>query len=192
MGEGGPRKRRCVDAWAKEHGDAVAAWVKDNPGTPEPAATDLAVVFFDDWSATKPGTWPSLAEHPGPDGKTVKVVEPVQEGADIQSVFFEMWREDHPDVALDEVPADLVTTSGSGLDPDITLENARYQLDRVAAAWATDTKREPAAVRAEVERILAENAHAPLGGLWGADMVNVLEVNLALRTRYGDPGGSTT
>ena len=62
----------------------------------------------------------------------------------------------------------------------------------MAAAWANDTKRDPAAVRAEIETILAENAHAPLGGLWGADMVNVLEVNLALRTRYGDPGGSTT
>ena len=185
-----PGNAAAVDAWAKEHADAVAAWVKDNPGTPEPAATDLAVVFFDDWSATKPGTWPSLAEHPGPDGTTVKVVEPVQEGADIQSVFFEMWREDHPDVALVEVPADLVTTSGSGLDPDITLDNARYQLDRVTAAWATDTKRDAAAVRAEIETILGENAHAPLGGLWGVDMVNVLEVNLALRKRYGDPGAA--
>jgi|SRR5262245_11217845 len=67
---------------------------------------------------------------------------------------------------------------------------ARYQLDRVAAAWATDTKRDPAAVRGEIEKILAANAHAPLGGLWGVDMVNVLEVNLALRTRYGEPGAS--
>jgi len=149
------------------------------------------VVFFDDWSATKPGTWPSLAEHPGPDGTTVKAVEPVKEGAEIQSVFFEMWREDHPDAALAEVPADLVTTSGSGLDPDITLENARYQLDRVAAAWAQDTKREPAAVRNEIDQLLAEKAHAPLGGLWGVDMVNVLEVNLELRKRYGEPGGGS-
>src|SRR5262245_35908456 len=184
-----PGNAAAVDAWAKEHADAVAAWVKDNPGTPEPAATDLAVVFFDDWSATKPGTWPSLAEKPGPDGTTVKVVEPVEEGAEIQSVFFEMWREDHPDVPLVDVPADLVTTSGSGLDPDITLENARYQLDRVAAAWAADTKREPATIRVDIEKLLAEHAHAPLGGLWGVDMVNVLEVNLALRTRYGEPGG---
>src|SRR4029077_15669759 len=113
-------------------------------------------------------------------GGKVKSVEPVREGAEIQSVFFEMWREDHPDAALAEVPADLVTTSGSGLDPDITLENARYQRDSVAAAWAEDTKREPAAVRNEIERLLAEKAHAPLGGLWGVDMVNVLDVNLEL------------
>jgi K+-transporting ATPase ATPase C chain len=58
----------------------------------------------------------------------------------------------------------------------------------VAAACATDTKRDTAAVRAEIEKILGENAHAPLGGVWGVDMVNVLEVNLALRERYGDPG----
>jgi potassium-transporting ATPase KdpC subunit len=88
------------------------------------------------------------------------------------------------------VPADLATTSGSGLDPDITLENAPYQLDRVAAAWANDTKHDPTAVRGEIEGILRENAHAPLGGLWGVDMVNVREVKLALRTRYGDPAAA--
>jgi K+-transporting ATPase ATPase C chain len=103
-----------------------------------------------------------------------------------------MWREEHPDVALADVPADLVTTSGSGLDPDITLENARYQLDRVAAAWAQDTKRDPTVVRKEIEGLLAEKVHAPLGGLWGVDMVNVLELNLELRRRYGEPGGGST
>ena len=109
-----------------------------------------------------------------------------------RTTLFEMWREDHPDAVLSEVPADLVTTSASGLDPDITLENARYQLDRVAAAWAQDTKREPASVRNEIEQLLATKAHAPLGGVWGVDMVNVLEVNLELRRRYGEPGGGST
>ena len=46
-----------------------------------------------------------------------------------------------------DVPGDMVTTSGSGLDPHITLENAEYQLDRVASKWAADTKRDPAEVR---------------------------------------------
>src|SRR5262249_10174556 len=188
-----PGNAAAVDAWAEDHAEAVAEWGEAEPAAPAPAATDRAVVVFDDWSATKPGTWPSLAEHAGPDGTTVKAVEPVKEGAEIQSVFFEMWREDHPDAALADVPADLVTTSGSGLDPDITLENARYQLDRVAAAWAQDTKRDPVIMRKEIEGLLAEKSHAPLSGLWGVDMVNVLEVNLELRRRYGEPGhGSTT
>ena len=41
-----------------------------------------------------------------------------------------------PDADLKLIPADAVTTSGSGLDPDITLDNALWQLDRVAGAWA--------------------------------------------------------
>lgn len=82
--------------------------------------------------------------------------------------------------------------SGSGLDPHITLKNALYQLDRVADAWAQQTHRDPDALREEITDILHQQAFAPLGGLVGVQMVNVLEVNLALRTRYGEPAGSAT
>lgn len=85
---------------------------------------------------------------------------------------------DHPDADLQNVPGDLVTTSGSGLDPDIMLQNAEYQLDRVASRWAADTKRDPATVRREIDQILQSNARAPFGGLAGEKMVRVLEVNL--------------
>jgi K+-transporting ATPase ATPase C chain len=98
-----------------------------------------------------------------------------------------MWRQDHPDADLQNVPGDLVTTSGSGLDPDITLENAEYQLDRVASKWAADIQRDPAAIRREIEQILQACAKAPFAGLAGEKMVNVLEVNLGLRKRYGAP-----
>ena len=187
-----PANAAFVDEWSKAHPDKVAQWVKDNPDTPAPAAADLAVIFFDDWSATAPGKFPSLVEHTGADGKSTKAIEPVAEGSDIQSIFFDMWRQDHPDVALEDVPGDLVTTSGSGLDPHITLQNARFQLDRVADAWAKDTKRDPGQLHREIEQVLQQKAFAPLGGLVGEQVVNVLEVNLELRKRYGEPGGATS
>ena len=109
------------------------------------------------------------------------------EGTDIQAIFFDMWRQDHADAALQDIPGDLVTTSGSGLDPHITLQNAIFQLDRVAAAWAEATKRDPATIRTAIARLLQEHAAAPLGGLAGEKLINVLEVNLALRTQYGAP-----
>ena len=68
-----------------------------------------------------------------------------------------------------------------------TLENAKYQLDRVASKWATDTKRDPAQVRLEIGQMLQTDAFAPLGGLVGEKMVNVLQVNLELTKRYGAP-----
>ena len=79
-----------------------------------------------------------------------------------------------------DVPADLVMASGSGLDPHITLQSALYQLDRVADAWAKRTGREKAGLRRTIEQLLREKAAAPFGGLAGIELINVLEVNLAL------------
>jgi K+-transporting ATPase ATPase C chain len=114
-------------------------------------------------------------------------VQIVDSGSDIQSNFFDMWRQDHADVALLDVPGDMVTSSGSGLDPHITLQNAEFQLDRVAPKWAADTKRNADEVRKEIEQILQDKATAPFGGLVGEKMINVLEVNLLLRQKYGAP-----
>ena len=97
-----------------------------------------------------------------------------------------MWLQEHPEVDLERVPGDMVMSSGSGLDPHITLDNAIWQLDnRVAAAWAkktgtTDEKK----LRDQIEQLLRDKSHAPLGGLVGVPLINVLEVNLALKDRY--------
>jgi K+-transporting ATPase ATPase C chain len=182
-----PKNGAYVDSWAKAHPVIVAQWIKDNPGTPQPKADDLAIVFFENFSKENPGKFPSSVTHTGSDGKTKTTIEPVKEGSDIQSIFFDMWRQDHPEADLQDIPGDLVTTSGSGLDPHITLQNAEYQLDRVASKWATNLKRDPATVRKEIEQTLQENASAPWFGLAGEKFVNVLEVNLELRKRYGAP-----
>ena len=167
-----------VTTWASAHKAEVDQWVKDNPDTPEPKPEDLAVIFFKSFSATHPGTFPAAV------GEKEKHIEPVREGTDIQGTFFDMWLQEHPDAALEPVPADMVMASGSGLDPHITLKSALYQLDRVAGKWAELTKRDQAQVRKEIEGMLSDRAEAPLGGLVGVKLVNVLEINLALRDRY--------
>jgi K+-transporting ATPase ATPase C chain len=174
-----------VTSWQQDHPDEVAQWIKDNPDNTEPKPEDLAVPFFVSYAKAHPGTFPSAVEHKTPDGKTEKRVEPVKEGTDIQGIFFDMWRQEHPQADLEPVPADMVMASGSGLDPHITLSNALYQLDRVAARWAAETKRDQTQLRWEIEALLRQKAEAPLGGLVGVDLVNVLEVNLALRDRFG-------
>ncbi|MFZ1978322.1 MAG: potassium-transporting ATPase subunit C [Bacteroidota bacterium] len=176
-----------VSDWEKTHPDIVSQFIKSNPSTPKPAPTDLAVTFFQSFSNDNPGKFPSVVSDTAPDGKSIKVIKAVNTGSDIQSIFFEMWRQDHATVALQNIPGDMVTTSGSGLDPHITLQNAQYQLDRVAAKWASDLKRDTIIVRREIEEIVQKDASAPLAGLAGEKIVNVLEVNLALRNRYGTP-----
>jgi potassium-transporting ATPase KdpC subunit len=182
-----PTHAAYVNAWAKAHPEIVAQFMKNNPGAPKPAASDLAMVFFEHFSKDHPGTFPCSVTRPSTGGQQVTEIAPTADCADIRAVFFDMWRQDHPNAPLQNIPGDYVTKSGSGLDPDITLENAEFQLNRVASKWATDLKRDPSQVRQEIQTLLLAHAFSPAGGLFGGPIINVLEMNLALRNRYGAP-----
>jgi len=70
------------------------------------------------------------------------------------------------------VPIDMVTTSASGLDPDITPDNALYQAPRIAAARRIS--------EAALRQLIAAHTRARDLGVFGESRVNVLELNLAL------------
>jgi K+-transporting ATPase ATPase C chain len=180
--------------WAKDHTGLAEQWIKDNTDAValflgRPVATvkdqpgDTAKEFFPAHAKQHPGSWPTVEDFTDAAGQTAKRIKPVREGTDIQAYLFDVWLQEHRDADLEQVPADLVMASASGLDPHITLKNAHYQLERVVAAWAEKTKADPAVIRKQIERILEEKTESPLGGLAGVPLVNVLEVNLSLSER---------
>lgn len=78
----------------------------------------------------------------------------------------------NPDADTDAVPVDLVTCSGSGLDPEISPDAAEYQVPRLAKATGKSED--------EVRDIIAQCTKGRFLGVFGEPTVNVLKVNLML------------
>ena len=78
----------------------------------------------------------------------------------------------HPGLRLSDIPADLITASGSGLDPDISIKAARLQAGRIAVVRKIS--------REDIERLIEKTTEGPFLGFLGPQKVNVLKLNLAL------------
>ena len=78
--------------------------------------------------------------------------------------------------AVGEVPSDLITASASGLDPHISPEGALFQAARIAAARHAEVT--------QIQDLIAQNSQGRLWGLFGAPVVNVLDLNLKLDERW--------
>jgi K+-transporting ATPase ATPase C chain len=78
----------------------------------------------------------------------------------------------NPDIKRSDIPADLVTASGSGLDPNISVQAAKVQMSRIAKLRGI--------TEAEVEKLVDSFIEKPFLGLFGPEKINVLRLNIAL------------
>jgi len=78
----------------------------------------------------------------------------------------------NPSVKKSEMASDLVTSSGSGLDPDISPQSAFIQVNRIAAARNIS--------QIKIKQLVENNIQHPLLNLFGTSKVNVLKLNIAL------------
>lgn len=186
-----------IGAWASSHPAIIEVWKKANPNaTEEPKPENLVALFFASYSQACPGKWPGIVEVEGPDHAKLRRIEPVDSDEQlapntptISGNLFEMWLRDPANKDrvsdLEPVVADMVMTSGSGLDPDITLRNALsvYQLNRVASK-RTPKNGDVHSTRAQISALVRSLSYTPLSGAIGEPLVNVLELNRALDEQF--------
>jgi potassium-transporting ATPase KdpC subunit len=120
--------------------------VNPSTGTPEPYAADN-----------------SAASNLGPTNSVL--IQTVQQR-------IAALKKENPNAPPGPVPVDLVTSSGSGLDPDITVAGALYQVPRIAQVRGLS--------ESTVRQVVMDHVQGRFLGIFGEDHVNVLDLNLAL------------
>ena len=83
----------------------------------------------------------------------------------------------NPDVKREDIPTDLLTASGSGLDPHISPASAAIQVPRMAQASGLSEE--------AIQTIIDEHTSGKLFGVFGEETVNVVEVNIAVGMAMG-------
>lgn len=78
----------------------------------------------------------------------------------------------NPGIVKSEIPADLVTASGSGLDPNFSVQAAKIQAKRIAKVRNIE--------EVKINNLIANHIEKPLIGLFGPEKINVLKLNIAL------------
>lgn len=99
-------------------------------------------------------------------GPTSEVLKQRVEG-DIKTFL-----EKNPTLSKEDISSELVSQSGSGLDPDITPLGAKIQVDRIAKATGIS--------KDDLNKLIDENTKGKWMGLYGTERVNVLELNMAV------------
>ena len=83
------------------------------------------------------------------------------------------WQKQNPDVPVSSLPVDLITNSGSGLDPDISPESAKAQIPRISSLTGVSAD--------QLQALVQQNTSSRQLGIFGEPAVNVLKLNLALQ-----------
>ncbi len=78
----------------------------------------------------------------------------------------------NPEVKKSEIPVDLVTASGSGLDPHISVQAANVQVKRIAKIRGISEN--------NIQKLISSNTEKPLLGMFGPERINVLKLNIEL------------
>lgn len=86
--------------------------------------------------------------------------------------------EKNPGVEKGDIPADLLTASGSGMDPDITPQSAKIQIPAIAENTGLSEE--------ELEKIVENNTQGKVLGVFGHERVNVLKCNLEIAKAIGE------
>ncbi|MCR8644945.1 potassium-transporting ATPase subunit KdpC [Paenibacillus sp. N1-5-1-14] len=86
----------------------------------------------------------------------------------------EAWKAANPDVPIDRLPVDLITNSGSGLDPHITPASAEVQIPRISKLTGVSEE--------QLKALVSKHTEGRDLGLFGEERVNVLKLNMDLAT----------